>query len=303
MISLHDTTCPCCGDDNVRQLGKLPDSNWFAGKHLEHALPGGNLYRCHSCQLKFRYPVQDPATYHLLYDNAAITTWSADATRPDWNLIIGCVREHLPLGGRVLDFGCYSGGLLTQLGSDYERYGVEINNAAATAASEVLHGRIWPTADDIPKDSRFDAIIVADVIEHMANPMQFIEKLTTLLTDRGIIIITTGDADNFLWDRFGANWWYCFYPEHISFLSASWLNFLSMATGLSVVRCDTFHYRERSSVAETFFACFYGLFPSIYLRLGSLLNKLTGHPSMTSVPGNGVSADHLFIVLTRKVDS
>lgn len=295
-----DIACPCCGDHDTPRLGKLPDSSWFAGKRLEQTIAGGNLYRCRSCLLKFRHPVLDPAIYQLLYDNAAVATWPAETARPDWNLITDHIREQLPHGGRVLDFGCYSGGLLARLGAAYERYGVEINQAAAVVASQKAHAQVWPSVEDIPALLRFDAVIVADVIEHTANPAELVEKLKPLLADRGSLIITTGDADNFLWNRFGANWWYCFYPEHIAFISKAWLDFACSATGLSLVHCETFRYREQSvahSVINTMFAYCYGLFPAIYLCLGGFLKRILGRPGMTSVPGNGVSADHLFIVL------
>jgi 2-polyprenyl-3-methyl-5-hydroxy-6-metoxy-1,4-benzoquinol methylase len=283
-------------------LGKLPDSRWFAGKHLAHALPGGDLYRCDHCLLKFRYPVHRVEIYKELYDNAAIATWPADTARPDWDLISGHILEWLPQGGSVLDFGCYSGGLLARLGSAYERYGVEINRAAAAVASERIRGRVWPSIDDLPTNLRFDVVVVADVVEHVENPAELIHKLTALLSDHGILIVTTGDADNFLWNRFGANWWYCFYPEHIAFLSKSWLQYFSQRAGLVIVRCETFRYCKQSVIRRSvgfLFTCCYGWFPAAYLRLGGLLKEMLGRPGIKSVPGNGVSADHLFLVLTR----
>jgi SAM-dependent methyltransferase len=253
--------------------------------------------------LKFRYPLHNAALYQDLYDNAAVSTWPADVTRPDWDLIIGYTLKQLPQGGRVLDFGCYSGGLLARLGSGYQRYGVEINRAAAAIASETAH--VWSCVDDIPRDLRFDVVIAADVVEHMVNPMDIIEELTTLLTHRGILIITTGDADNSLWNRFGASWWYCFYPEHVAFVSKAWLDYLTQVSRLSVIRCETF--RSGQIVAHHFvhtalMYC-YGWYPSIYIFIGGLLKKMFGRPSMTSAPGRSVSADHLFIVLARKVAS
>lgn len=267
---------------------------------MKKALPGGNLYRCSHCQLKFRHPVHDPASYRLLYDNASIATWPADNPRPDWDLITNRIREQLPEGGRVLDFGCYSGGLLARIGPAYERHGIEINHAAAKVASEKIHARIWTSAEDIPAHLRFDVVILADVIEHMANPADLIGMVKPLLADRGSLIITTGDADNSLWNRFGANWWYCFYPEHIAFISKAWLDFAAPANGLSLVHCETFRYREQSvarSCFDTMFAYLYGSFPTSYLHLGGLLKRIMGRPGVTSVAGNGISADHLFIVL------
>ncbi len=296
-------SCPYCGTHELYPLGKLQDSHCFAGKHLPEVIPGGTLYRCHQCQLKFRYPVHDKTVYQQLYDNAAISTWPINAARPDWDLIICHILQHLPQGGRVLDFGCYTGGLLARLDGAYERHGVEINRAAATIAADRVRAQMWPSADDIPGKLRFDVIVVSDVIEHISNPGHLLDGLLALLADGGILIITTGDAENYLWNRFGANWWYCFYPEHITFLSEAWISCFSHDRDLSIKRCQRFRYYRHSTsrrLVEAAFTYFYGFFPSVYLRLSNTLRDMLTRPNATSVPGNGVSDDHLFIVLARK---
>ncbi|MGH6803504.1 MAG: class I SAM-dependent methyltransferase [Methyloceanibacter sp.] len=284
----------------------MPDTHWFAGKCLAQLLPGGYLYRCRRCQLKFRHPVQEAAAYQRMYDNAATSTWPMETPRADWDLIIDHIHKYRPQGGRVLDFGCYSGGLLARLDSSYKRYGVEINRAAAVVAWERSRAQIWPSIGEIPKELQFDVIVAADVIEHMQNPEELIDRLAALLTEHGVLIITTGDADNYLWNRFGASWWYCFYPEHIAFISRTWLDYLSQTGGLSVMRCETFRYNRHSAprrFVDTVFTYCYGLFPATYLQLGNFLKRMLDRQGLTSVPGNGVSADHLLIVLARKVES
>lgn len=299
-----NVTCPCCDGTDVSVIGKLPDCSLFAGKRLEQPLPGGVLYRCRHCHLKFRFPMHDTAIYERLYDNATVSTWPSDTNRVDWNLITNLVLEHLPQGGRVLDFGCYTGGLLARLAPAYERYGVEINHTAATVASNKANARIWSTVDDIPSELRFDVVIAADVVEHMTNPLSLIDKLVALLTNRGILIITTGDADNSLWNRFGANWWYCFFHEHVTFLSKGWFEYLAQENGLSILRYQVFRYSRRAAVhraIDAMFMYFYGWFPAVYLRLANTMNKALGRPPIASVSGNGVTADHFLIVLSRKV--
>ena len=295
--------CPCCGHGDPRLLGSLPDSNLFAGKPLPQALPGGSLYLCRHCQLKFRHPIPDAATYDQMYDNATTESWPADSSRLDWDLIAGYVREFVPKTGNVLDFGCYSGGLLARLDPAIERYGVEINRAAAAVALEQGSVKIWPSLDDVEKGLKFNVVVAADVIEHMRNPKELIDRLETLLAADGVLILTTGDANNFFWSCFGANWWYCCNPEHVSFISKNWLNFICEARGLRVTRSDSFIYRRLGlprRIVELALTCFYGLFPSAYIRSLFFFKKLLGRPLRPIVPGNGVSADHLLIVLSRK---
>lgn len=297
-----NSICPCCASHELRFLGKLPDSKWFAGKGLDKPLLGGALYYCCRCNLKFRYPLHDATTYDELYDNSAISAWSGTADRPDWNLIINHIFRRFPQGGRVLDFGCYTAELLKRLGTSYERHGVEINNAAATVATDRQLACVWPTIGDIPGGLRFDAVIMSDVIEHMPNPGRLIDDLLAVLADNGVLIITTGDAESSLWNRFGANWWYCFYPEHISFISRAWLDRFCTSRGLFIEQCDRFSYLHLSRgrrISAILLTYIYGYFPSLYLRLSNTLRRVLKRPAMTNAPGNGVSADHLFIVLVR----
>lgn len=258
------------------------------------------MFRCCRCQLKFRYPTLE--CYAELYDNTSVLSWSSSAPRPAWDLIREVVSARLPEGGRVLDFGCYTGGLLARLGSAYERYGVEINQTAAALAAREQRATVWTSTDDIPNTLRFDAILASDVIEHIPDPGRFIDMLSPLLTDDGVLIITTGDADNRLWNRFAANWWYCFYPEHISFISAAWVDNYSRASGLVVKRCETFRYRKvpfaRRGI-ETALTYFYGYFPRLCLCVSNMARAVLRYPQMTSVAGNGMSADHLIVVLGR----
>jgi cyclopropane fatty-acyl-phospholipid synthase-like methyltransferase len=231
-----------------------------------------------------------------------MTTWVADEARADWDLIVRYVSEELPQGGKVLDFGCYTGGLLERLGARHERYGVEVNRVAADIASQNIGRDLWRSIDDVPDDLRFDIVIAADVIEHFANPKSLIEQLASKLSDNGVLIITTGDADNYLWNRFGANWWYCFYPEHIAFASEKWLHHIAEDAGVSVSRCESFRYRKLGlvrRVSDCIQAYFYGAFPNTYLGLARLLLKAAGRPDLESIPGAGLSRDHLFIVLSR----
>ena len=299
------TDCPGCGRRDPQRLGSLPDSDSFAGKPLAQPLPGGSLYRCRHCQLKFRHPVLGAATYDRLYDNASTESWPAEGSRPDWDLIAGCVREFVPRAGKVLDFGCYSGGLLGRLDPALQRYGVEVNRAAAALAVQRGSERVWPAIDDVPKDLKFDAVIAADVIEHMRDPKALIDRLQALLAADGVLILTTGDADNILWNRFGANWWYCANPEHLSFISRNWLDVICQASGLCVTRCEAFRYRRLGMprrLADFALTCFYGLRPAAYIRVLFFFKKLLGRPLRPIVPGNGVSADHLLVVLSRKTE-
>jgi SAM-dependent methyltransferase len=297
-VSAPPPICPTCQSRDPTLLGKLPDSDCFAGKRLLHPLPGGSLYRCTRCRLKFRHPLQAAETYHALYDNAETTAWPATSSRPDWELVIAQIDALKPRGGRILDFGCYTGGLLSRLDARHERSGVEVNRSACRIASETTGAEVWSSIEEIPAE-RFDVIVIADVIEHVPDPRSLLELLATRLAADGVVIVTTGDADTPLWNRFGANYWYCFYPEHIAFLSRAWVELALCRQGWEILHCERFRYRRLGPLRrllELAFACAYGLWPRFYLYTASRLRRWSGRRPISSVAGNGASADHLLIV-------
>lgn len=302
-MSAANPSCPCCGTAESALLGGLPDSKWFAGKQLAHPLPGGALYRCVQCRLKFRYPLASAAHYLTLYDNTETSTWPAATTRPDWDLIVGQIDTLKPNGGRVLDFGCYCGGLLSRLDARYERFGIEVNRHAASVARDASGARVWHAIEDIPANLRFDVVVIADVVEHLPDPRRLFDLLETRLAECGAVVVSTGDADNALWNRFGANWWYCFYPEHIAFVSRAWVEGALCPQGWSILHWQHFRYQRLSGTRRRIalvFAFAYGWFPRAFLYIGSVLKRWSGRGAVTSVPGNGVSPDHLLFAVGRK---
>lgn len=302
MTSPKPPGCPYCGQQDLDYLGRLPDSYWFAGRSLPQPLIGGALYACNGCKLKFRFPIHPQSIYRDLYDNSIANTWSTDTPRQDWDLIVRHIKANLPAGARILDFGCYTGGLLARLEGIYECHGLEINAFAAAVARQRKKSQIWAMIEEIPSDLQFDVVIACDVVEHMPDPGCFINMLSRRLKERGHLILTTGDAQNFLWDKFGANWWYCFYPEHISFISKAWIERFSERSGLAMTACHSFRYRRLASsrhIVDFLLTFVYGILPNFYLKVMAALQRTKGTIYPESIPGNGVSADHLFIVLTK----
>jgi SAM-dependent methyltransferase len=294
--------CPTCEAPNPIRLGRLPDSNWFAGTELEHPLPGGDLYRCTRCHLKFRFPVLSSVEYVRLYDNAITENWGREVERPDWERVVDVVERRVPLGGRVLDFGCYTGGLLARLAGRFDCHGVEVNRAAAASARATTGAAIMESVAKLSPALRFEAVIAVDVIEHVRDPRKLVEQLMSLVTDDGVLIISTGDAEHRTWQKFGANWWYCSYPEHIAFISRAWLDSLCEVTPVVVLEYKKFAYRRLAGFSRVFEfvgMIFYGWLPRTFLTLKRFKQQLRSQRGLLRVPGNGVGADHLLIVLAR----
>jgi SAM-dependent methyltransferase len=296
------TSCRQCGATDLAKRGPIARGRFFAGHVLVPVWPGGSLYECRRCALVFRSPLQEAATYEQLYSTAKDTVYASKRLRHDQEI----VREHI-LGrcsaGSVLDVGCFDGALLASLGPGFTKFGVE----PSTAAAEICRHRgitvLATSVGTLPGSTQlFDVVCAIDVVEHVPDPLSFIADLKRLVRPGGAILISTGNSSTPVWRLFGGRYWYCSFPEHISFLSPEWVTAAAAELGLNVSVVRTFHHRQsESSQAGALFgfakriaasAAEYLVSPFLpsFRRLGPRF--VLGFP--------GVAADHLFVEFVRR---
>jgi glycosyltransferase involved in cell wall biosynthesis/SAM-dependent methyltransferase/Tfp pilus assembly protein PilF len=103
---------------------------------------------------------------------------------------------HVPLyARRVLDCGCAGGAFganLKQLGVS-EVVGVEVVERAYEMAQELLDHAIFGSIEDVDipyDDGHFDSIIFGDVLEHLVEPAETLQKVSRVLAPDGVIVIS-----------------------------------------------------------------------------------------------------------------
>lgn len=140
-------------------------------------------------------------------------------------------------GGRLLEIGCGYGYFLDEarghfklrVGTDYSRRALE---EARPLADRVYEGGV----DELPEGERFDCIVATQVIEHIYEPLPFLEKLRGRLRDGGSIVMATPDMGSF-WRRLMGRRWPSFkIPEHVQYFDRRSLSTLMRRAGLSEVR-------------------------------------------------------------------
>ena len=102
-------------------------------------------------------------------------------------------RIGVPVGAKILDAGCGSGGNLSLLARFGAVFGFEYDAEAETVAASLGIGTIAQGAlpDAIPfGDTSFDAIGLCDVLEHLEHPVESLRALGNRLTPGGAIVIT-----------------------------------------------------------------------------------------------------------------
>lgn len=305
MGSLVTPHCPSCELREVREIGALPETNIFAGREVDDVFPASSLFRCAGCGLMFRHPTLTACAYDALYGKVSLDSWSSGSARVDWALIEEYLARACAPGDRVLDFGCHTGGLLQQIGPSYSRTGVEINPRAAKVAREALGIDVFPSLASLPAGKHFDVATAVDIVEHFADPGRAIASLLEVVKPGGVLIVTTGDAHAWLWRIAGPRWWYCYYPEHLAFISERWIRGWLRRTGAraDVAEARRFRYLRLSPARYVRQACLVSAYlasPRTYAWAMRHLKRLLGRPGGVEPSGIGLSKDHLFLVIRKQ---
>ena len=172
------------------------------------------------------------ARYYSLTEHSK---WEIAGHYPTERAILARLSD-LPQRSRILDFGCSSGRLLAGLTARYACHGVEINETAAQAAGEKGLQILSLGALAGPDAPRFHAIILADVFEHLTQPLDLLRLLAACLLPGGSLIILTGNGDAPACRRDPAQFWYFRIIEHVAMLTRRHADYLAAALHLRLVQ-------------------------------------------------------------------
>lgn len=119
--------------------------------------------------------------------------WMTQTLYADISLAI----ETFAPGKRVLDAGCGTGDLLSDLAArGFQVCGAELAPDAAAASRAKGHTVVEGPFEAYPEDQRFDAILFMHVLSHAAEPQSLLEHARKRLNPGGVVIIRSGNDFN-----------------------------------------------------------------------------------------------------------
>ena len=153
---------------------------------------------------------------------------------------VGLLEMVSPPPREVLDVGCFCGGSGQWLKKQFPGVrltGIEMLDKAANIAREKYNTVILSKFEDVDTSgwhSKFDAIIAADVLEHIYNPWVALKRLKPLLTPRGAIYISLPNIRNLniLMGLAGGEWRYA----SAGILDVTHIRFFTKAQALEMLQ-------------------------------------------------------------------
>lgn len=253
------TKCPVCGEKG------------FLLKNVN----GFYVNKCVGCELEFVHPMPSDDALSEFYTNYSDFRARVDVTKrnAERNLLsIGNYKE-LNYQSMILDYGC---GENTFVEVCRERdfinsYGYDLFVAKDDGKTISL---------DPGNKTKWDVISLWGVLEHLVSPIQILKELKEILSDDGIIVLTTVSIESKIPFQYKP-------PEHMLYFTKKSISTLAEITGLNVLSYSPYVMEQNS-----------GVYLSILLRtMPDRYRDLVTHslPDFVEVPTNEV-----IVVLHKK---
>lgn len=226
----------CSGPLDLLHAGRARDGAADGFAPTCHA-PGAHadLFRCHECGTVQQPSLPAGGDLHELYRRMADGAYlgEEDGRRRTARRLLDLLGDHVP-AGRLLEVGCGHGLLLDEARRrGYEPRGLELSASAAAYARDVLGLEV----DDVGLEDPglgadgWDAVILADVLEHLDDPRGALARCAELLAPDGALLVVTPDPASLTARLAGRRWWGLL-PAHTFLLPRRTLRELVAATGL-----------------------------------------------------------------------
>jgi len=244
MLAQH--VCSACGRPGLRvhlrvagdlpAEGLIPSTDSF-GSALS------DIARCPNCGHMQLDPMPSEAMLARAYAEAQSDDYIEEEAgqRATARATLERIEAHVAQPGAVLDLGCWVGFLLAEARDrGWRTLGVEPSEFGSTYARERL-GLDVITADATTAalpEGTFDAIALGDVIEHLTNPGEALERIRTLLAPGGVVWLAIPDAGSRLARLMGKRWWSVI-PTHVQYFTRGSITTLLCRHGFAVLELST----------------------------------------------------------------
>ena len=210
---MENIKCPFCGEES--------DESWKDDVFT--------IQQCKGCSLVFKY-IPELNRHKIEELQAGLYTDEGQRSKVKklYKMIkdrVGILKQY-KADGRLLEIGCATGAFLNeakQQGFDVVGIDASANYAKFTnnLGLDVRHGRLEDVAF---QKEEFDVIALSHLLEHIENPLSFLEELKTYLKPDGILFVVVPNQESSTNKLLGYRHSTYQQPDHLFFFSKTSLN-------------------------------------------------------------------------------
>lgn len=232
--------CPLCGPTTLQ---------WRFEKK------GRQFWRCPRCGIEMQHPLPTrtdlEAYYNSQYANGMYSTFAAESEMKSMTARqrLSEIASTVPPAGRWLDVGSSNGVFVREaraLRIDAE--GLELSGVAVAQAREAGLPVNEGALEDLPASPDYDCITAFDVVEHVIDPLAFLEQIVQRLRAGGHAVLTMPDKSSLYCRLMGRRWWFYIPEEHLHYFDPGTMRALLAKVGLEPIEVSrtykplTFNY-------------------------------------------------------------
>ncbi len=207
------------------------------------------VVRCRECGFYYLCPrleetamlahYRDDAYYRGEEVGYADYDLQVEALRATFRRFLARLEDRGLSGGELLEVGCGFGLLLEEAAGQFSRrVGTDFSEAACEVARARAEEVYLGGVEEVPvgeNGRRFRCIVATQVIEHVYDPIAFVNRLVERLEVGGSLVLATPDMGNFWRHLMGHRWPSFKLPEHVLYFDAGSLKRLLEMAGLEAV--------------------------------------------------------------------
>jgi SAM-dependent methyltransferase len=251
--------CPACGEAGFRLLCSGTD------RIFETTTKEFDIVECEACKLIRLSPWPDPAELRLYYPSdywfVPEQTASSRLGEAYRRLVL---RDHIAFvmkalerstaSGPVLDVGC-GGGLFLRLLAERGRKVIGLDFSLPAAAAAWWHNGVPAVCASLSKAPLpygvFSAVTMFHVLEHLYDPVAYLDAAYDLLEEDGRLIVQVPNASSWQFLLLGENWAGADIPRHLLNFRMKDLEILLDRCGFEPLRVKHFSLRDNPAALAT----------------------------------------------------
>jgi len=219
--------CNICGEDNTTII-------WEKNKFCYR--------KCNECDLVYISPRLNSDSINNIYETGFKSKHDSKPVPVDHSSYNNIYRsfDKYRKKNNLLDVGCFRGDFLVGARENgWNVYGTEISNSAAVYGIDNNNIDIFigtlPEAEF--ESDYFDVVTLLDVVEHLANPSNYLKEIYRILKPGGLLFMDTPNYNSLLRNIYGKKW-SIFFPWHLYYFSAKTLKKIVLHNGFKVKKIN-----------------------------------------------------------------